>query len=222
MNNLKQMQVHTKLLMLATDYASSYALKETTAYILSRGIFMGNTDPGLRGGNTPPAIDLKFGKASDVFHETERAAMARALESARQVFHDNAEQSVREWGVGAEGEYKVTVTDRTYNKETRIADVPARVTYRGAEREAHPRAGLQDDSRQLQTLSRVLSVTFNPEASEPEVFTFDFEAQDPVEELVRSGQNITVDGTPLDVFQGTSFAIGIIRGASRSVLGWLS
>jgi hypothetical protein len=217
------MQVRTKLLMLATDYVSSYALKREQHTSFSRGIFMGNTDPGLRAGNTPPAIDLKFGKASDAFHATERAVMARALTAARQIFHDSAEQSVREWGVGAEGEYKVTVTDRTYDKETRLADVPARVTYRDAEREAHPRAGLgKDDSRQLQVLSSVLSVTFNPEASEPEVFTFDFEAKDPVEELVRTGQNITVDGTPLDVFQGTSFAIGIIRGASRSVFGWLS
>ena len=98
-----------------------------------------------------------------------------------------------------------------------MAELPAKVAYRGAEREAHPRAG-GDDSRQLQTLSSVLSVTFNPEASDPEIFTFDFEAKDPVEQLVRIGQHITLGGTALDVFQGTTFAMGIIRGASQSVL----
>jgi hypothetical protein len=62
-------------------------------------------------------------------------------------------------------------------------------------------------------------VTFNPEARDPGVFTFDFETKDPVEELVRTGQNVIVDGTPLDIHEGTALAMRIITDASQSVIG---
>jgi hypothetical protein len=182
---------------------------------------MAKTDPGLKSGNTPPPIALKFGKASDVFHVTERAAMAHALTAARQVFDDNAEQSVREWGEGPEGEYKVRITERAYSGEAQLGAAAATIVYRSAQREALGRLALyrpDDGSQQTTTLSSVLAVTFNPEASEPEILTFDFEAKDPVEELVRIGQNITGGDIALEVFQGTTLAMGIILGASQSVL----
>ena len=186
-----------------------------------RGISMGKTNPGLQVGNTPPAIDLKFGKASDVFHVTERGAMAHALTAARQLFDDNAEQNVREWGEGPQREYMVRITERAYSGAAQLGDAPATVAYSSAEREALGRLALYrpgEGPQQTEALSSVLAVTFNPEASEPEILIFDFEAKDPVEELVRIGQNITVGGNALEVFQGTTLAMGIILGASRSVL----
>lgn len=77
----------------------------------------------------------------------------------------------------------------------------------------------QEDSRQCRTLYSVLSVTCNPETSEPGVLTYDFEAKDPVEELVRIGQAITLDGAPLGIHEGSDLALRIITEASKPVIG---
>jgi hypothetical protein len=180
---------------------------------------MGNTDPGLRGGNTPPARDLKFGKVSDVFAETKRAEIASALEAARQIFQDNSEQSIREWGEGPQREYKVTLTERSCNRKTHIVSVPAEVAYSSTEREAHARAELErkgDDSNPRQSLGSALAVTFNPEASDSGVFTFDFDAKDPVEEVAILGQSVSVDGSPLTFGQGVDLVMQVITEAADS------
>jgi hypothetical protein len=172
---------------------------------------MANTDPGLRGGNMIAATDVKFGKVSDVFAEAKRAEIASALEAARQMFEDNSEQSIREWVTGPQNEYKVTHTERSCNRKTHIATVPAEVTYMSTERE---RKG--DDSNPWQSLGSALTVIFNPEASYSAVFAFDFDAKDPVEQVAILGQSVSVDGSPLTFGQGVDLVMQVIIEAADS------
>lgn len=183
---------------------------------------MGEVSSTLSRGNKLVGPDIKFGTASDVLAEQKVKNIRRALREVREMFYDSSETSEDIIVRDMKNNFFVTQhTRRAHNGNTVIIGQPASVNYTRQRlvTKNGDLGGTPHVYRHEEKLGSVLSVTFRPEDGRPDpaVFEFDFDAKDPVEEVVRLGQRVSYGGGHLSVHEGADLAMQVIIEAAEAI-----
>lgn len=183
---------------------------------------MGEASSTLSRGNTLVSGDIKFGRAADVLGEQKAKDIQRALIEVREMFYDSSEESKEILVRDMKNNFFVTrLTRRAHNEKTVIIGQPASVNYERQRLLTNngELGGTPHVYRHKEKLGSVLSVAFRPgdERPDPEVFEFDFDVKDPVEEVVRLGQRVSYGGGHLSIHEGADLAMQVIIEAAEAV-----
>lgn len=183
---------------------------------------MADVDPSLRGreyNDKAPINFNNFNKVRDGLSEERIEAIRTGLKESRRILKAASRHAKYEVYRGD----MTSVSDHEYkarNHRALVVGSPAIVEYQARRRKTKAGPSVETVGSEYQNTEKrgaVLAVTLNPGRAEPDGFIFDFDAKDPVEEVARLGQSVTVDGSPVPLEQGVDLVMQVIIEAAESV-----
>jgi hypothetical protein len=175
-----------------------------------------------------PEKVVRFRKARDRISEEKAADIKEWVEGMKQGLNESA-SSERNVVYDQEG---VTIVNRRSTVRTRgrardgiilTAGMPARAYYQAEETTIYYGQNESDFGSygrlyRTERQDAVMTIILNPEAAEPEALKFDLEAADPVEEIARLAEGMTVDGRPLEAEEAEKEVIDLIADAGLALI----